>query len=198
MLSESEVSEPLGISRTPVREAFVRLANEGTLKLFPKRGALIIPVTAHDVRDVMEARLLIEPWAASVLAGNGARAPVVENLRTLLASLKASVDHRSILEFQEADRSFHETIVASTGNRVVDAFYRSLRDKQLRMGATALVENDGRVASILTEHLEILEAIARGDGESVAQMVRHHIHQTRVALETRPWNDDATFEKMAD
>ena len=77
MISESEVSEPLGISRTPVREAFLRLEHDGTLKVYPKRGALIVPITAKDVRDVLEARLLVEPWAVSVVAGSLERKSLV-------------------------------------------------------------------------------------------------------------------------
>ena len=79
MISESDVSEPLGISRTPVREAFLRLEHDGTLKVYPKRGALIVPITAKDMRDVLEARLLVEPWAVSVVASSGGRESLGRN-----------------------------------------------------------------------------------------------------------------------
>src|ERR1700742_4801099 len=63
LLGEGEVSEAVGVSRTPVREAFLRLEAEGILRLFPKRGALVVPISAADVEDVMETRLLIERFA---------------------------------------------------------------------------------------------------------------------------------------
>lgn len=185
MISESDVSDPLGISRTPVREAFLRLAGEGTLKLFPKRGALIIPITTGDVRDVMEARLLIELWAVSVVAGRRTRESLVSTLCSLLETLQRAASGHQILEYQEADRSFHEAIVTATGNRVIATFYRSLRDPQLRMGAAALVDNDERIASILAEHRKITEAIAAGDTDTATHLMRVHIERTRDALDTR-------------
>jgi DNA-binding GntR family transcriptional regulator len=185
MISESDVSEPLGISRTPVREAFLRLEHDGTLKVYPKRGALIIPITANDMRDVLEARLLVEPWAVSVVAGSGAREPLVETLRSLLdRQQRAAADHM-VLEYQEADRSFHEAVVAATGNRILDVFYQSLRDRQLRMGAVALAKHEERHGSIVDEHLQIAEAIARGDAETATRIVRIHIGRTRDARDVR-------------
>src|ERR1019366_1792398 len=103
MISESDVSEPLGISRTPVREAFLRLEHDGTLKVYPKRGALIMPITAKDMRDVLEARLLVEPWAVSVVAGSNGRDSLVETLRSLLERLERAATQQLVLDYQEAD-----------------------------------------------------------------------------------------------
>ena len=185
MISESEVSEPLGISRTPVREAFLRLEHDGTLKVYPKRGALIVPITAKDVRDVLEARLLVEPWAVSVVAGSLERKSLVATLRSLLEGLERAADAQLVLEYQEADRSFHEAIVAATQNRILDVFYQSLRDRQLRMGALALAKHEDRHESIVDEHLQITEAISRGDVEVATRIVRVHIGRTRDALDAR-------------
>jgi DNA-binding GntR family transcriptional regulator len=185
MISESDVSEPLGISRTPVREAFLRLEHDGTLKVYPKRGALIIPITAQDMRDVLEARLLIEPWAVAVVARSSGRESLVDTLRSLLDRQQRAAAAEMVLEYQEADRLFHEAIVAATKNRLVDVFYQSLRDRQLRMGAAALAKHHERHGSIVDEHQQIAEAISRGDGESAARIVKIHIGRTRDALDVR-------------
>ncbi len=185
MISESDVSEPLGISRTPVREAFLRLEHDGTLKVYPKRGALIVPITAKDMRDVLEARLLVEPWAVSVVASSGGRESLVETLRALLDRQRHAVGPRRVFEYQEADRLFHEAIVAATENQILDVFYQSLRDRQLRMGAAALAKHHERHGSIVDEHQQIAAAIARGDGETAARVVRIHIGRTRDALDVR-------------
>src|SRR5918997_5132089 len=62
-ITEGEVAEALGMSRTPVREAFLRLEGEGLLRLYPKRGALVVPVSAGEVAAVMETRALVERFA---------------------------------------------------------------------------------------------------------------------------------------
>src|SRR5215210_9105741 len=63
LLSEGEVARRLEMSRTPVREAFLLLEAEGLLRLYPKRGALVVPVSAAEVTDVMETRELVESFA---------------------------------------------------------------------------------------------------------------------------------------
>jgi DNA-binding GntR family transcriptional regulator len=59
LISEGDVAAGVNLSRTPVREAFLRLESEGLLKLFPKRGALVVPVSAAEVEHVMETRLVV-------------------------------------------------------------------------------------------------------------------------------------------
>ncbi len=64
LLTEGELAEAVGVSRTPVREALLRLEAEGLIKLYPKKGALVLPVSAQEIADVVETRLLVEEHAA--------------------------------------------------------------------------------------------------------------------------------------
>src|ERR1700755_2590401 len=66
LLSEGEIAKALGMSRTPVREACLQLEGEGVLKLYPKRGALVVAVSAREVDELFEARLLVERHALGV------------------------------------------------------------------------------------------------------------------------------------
>src|ERR1700744_1417223 len=72
LISEGEVAAALGMSRTPVREAFLRLEAEGLLRLYPQRGALVVPVSSEEARAVIEARLVLEQFAAGKVIGRGA------------------------------------------------------------------------------------------------------------------------------
>src|SRR5260370_27048635 len=80
LISEGEVATALGMSRTPVREAFLRLEAEGLLRLYPQRGALVVQVSSDEARAVIEARLLLEQFAATKVVARGpeARAAVFE------------------------------------------------------------------------------------------------------------------------
>ena len=64
LLSEGQLADAVGVSRTPVREALLRLQGEGLVRLLPKRGALVLPVTVDEAADVMETRRLVESFAA--------------------------------------------------------------------------------------------------------------------------------------
>src|SRR5579862_8673241 len=85
LLSEGEVADAVGVSRTPVREAFLQLAAEGMLTLYPKRGALVVPVSADELREVLVARTLIEPWAAGVVAAKDDRSEDAAAMRRIIA-----------------------------------------------------------------------------------------------------------------
>src|SRR3984885_14821632 len=74
LISEGEVATALGMSRTPVREAFLRLEAEGLLRLYPQRGALVVPVSAEESRSVIEARMILEQFAVGKLVARGPEA----------------------------------------------------------------------------------------------------------------------------
>jgi DNA-binding GntR family transcriptional regulator len=183
LITEGDVSAAVGVSRTPVREAFLRLQAEGLLRLYPKRGALVVPVSAAEVDDVMETRGLLERFAVEKVMASGAHAEVGARLEDSLArqrSLRTSPD-----TFTEADREFHGLLVAATGNQVLVDLYASLRDRQLRMGVTALAREPGRIDRILEEHAEMAAAVGAGDREAAVACVARHLHGTEAALRHR-------------
>jgi DNA-binding GntR family transcriptional regulator len=180
LIGEGEVSEAVGVSRTPVREAFLRLEAEGMLRLFPKRGALVVPISAADVEDVMETRLLIERFAI--------RRVVELELDLddrLLAAIEAQKEHASakdVVAFVDADREFHRIFVAATGNAIVLQMHDSLRDQQNRMGIAALSRSDDRTARILKEHRAIVKAVTKGDPAAAEKLIERHLEETHRLL----------------
>src|SRR5690349_23388986 len=88
LLTEAEIAEAVGVSRTPVREALLRLEAEGLVALYPKRGALVLPVSAQEVDEVIEARTLIEGHAAGKVWPR--RAELIPVLERQLAEMRAA------------------------------------------------------------------------------------------------------------
>ena len=183
LITEGEVSEAVGVSRTPVREAFLRLQAEGLLRLYPKRGALVVPVSAQEIDDVMETRGMIERFAAEKVIGSGRHREVGAQLREALATQRKL--RKSPEPFTEADREFHGLLVAATGNRVLVDLYAALRDRQLRMGVTALARDPQRLDRILEEHAALADALATGRLDDAIACVTHHLHGTEEALRHR-------------
>jgi DNA-binding GntR family transcriptional regulator len=179
LLSEGEVASALQMSRTPVREAFLRLQTEGFLRLYPKRGALVVPVTPTEARAVVEARLALESFAIDKLAMQGpeAMAAVGEQLAAHPACDAAEL---SDAEMHETDRAFHATLVASAGNPVVADLYNALRDKQMRITATA--RTHAVRARITHQHTQVATAIRDGDPELAKARLREHLLGTVRAL----------------
>jgi DNA-binding GntR family transcriptional regulator len=183
LISEGEVAAALGMSRTPVREAFLRLEAEGLLRLYPQRGALVVPVSSGESRAVIEARLVLEQFAVRKVIGRGAavRASVFERLSAELQRQRDAVAQSDWDEFSDADRAFHDVILQESGNAIVAGFYSSLRDRQMRMNRE-LVMHEERITTILEEHRVIAEAVRDGDLQRTDEALRIHLMSTMRTL----------------
>ncbi|OLZ63687.1 GntR family transcriptional regulator [Streptomyces sp. IMTB 2501] len=173
LLTEGELAEAVGVSRTPVREALLRLEVEGLIRLYPKKGALVLPVSAQEIADVVETRQLVEEHAArkAVPAPPG----LLKRLTELLELQKAQAAAGDLAAAAVTDRSFHAEIVRSGGNEILSRLYDQLRDRQLRMGVAVMHSHPDRIAKTLTEHEEILEALRAGDAEAAVEVVHRHV-----------------------
>lgn len=178
LISEGEIAEALEMSRTPVRAAFGQLEAEGLLRLYPKRGALVVPVSASETEAVMETRWVIERYAIE---------RVIERPGDVPEALAASVAAQHGLEgreFVEADREFHRTLVAGTGNEILLTLYDSLRDRQRRMAHATARRTEIRERSI-REHGELADALAAGDGELSVAVLRRHLDGALATIRGR-------------
>lgn len=177
-LTEAEVSEATGTSRTPVREALLRLEAEGFLQIVPKKGAFVPPITDAEVEAVMQARGLVEDWCVRRTA------PIAESLALELELLvdKQQGLQDNAVQFIECDRDFHRTIVRTAGNPVLAEFYESLRDRQVRMGLRAIAASEERTRIVLTEHMAIVEGVRSADPARAAAALAAHLSGTLAAL----------------
>lgn len=179
-LTEAEIAAEFGVSRTPVREALLRLEVEGLVQIMPKKGAFVPPISDADVEATMQARLLVERWAASEAAGAGHS--LESSLNLLLAEQVQLLEADDPGAFIEADRRFHRAIVQTAGNPVLADFYESLRDRQIRMGLRAVTSRPDRGHAVIDEHTAIIVALREGDADAAAAAVEAHLINTAVAL----------------
>ena len=170
LLTEAEIADAVGVSRTPVREALLRLESEGLVALYPKRGALVLPVSAQEVAEVIEARTLVEGHAAARVWPR--RAELAETLVPLLETMRTAED---VYTFMEADRAFHAAVVEAAGNRILADLYHRLRDRQMRMGVATLRLLPERKDQALAEHEGLLAALRADSPERWTGLVLAHI-----------------------
>jgi DNA-binding GntR family transcriptional regulator len=184
LITEGEVADALGMSRTPVREAFLRMEAEGLLRLYPQRGALVIPVSPQEVRAVMEARLVLEQFAAGKVAGQSAEArrAMSDRMATELARQRQTAVTGDLREFSDADRAFHAILIEAAGNSILHDVYGSLRDRQMRMIGESAVREPARMETILAEHSEIAQAVRDGDLTRSLKAIEAHLAGTQRAL----------------
>jgi DNA-binding GntR family transcriptional regulator len=184
LLSEAEVARALAVSRTPAREAFVRLAAEGLLSLLPRRGALVTPLGPTEAADVLEVRHALESGAVRRLARL-----TPERRDDRLASASAAVSEQitalqrgDIAGFVTADERFHAQLVAAAANAIATGFYATLADRQRRMTARAISLNGERLAHFVPEHRRLLQLAAEADIEGFGAALWNHLRDTHEAL----------------
>ncbi len=177
-LTEGEVAEATGTSRTPVREALLRLEAEGFLEIMPKKGAFVPPISPAEVEAVMQARELVESWCVRRVTPAGQE--LLDTLDALVAKQEDLLDEP--IAFIDCDRAFHRAIVRQAGNAVLVDFYESLRDRQIRMGLRAVAQEQNRARAVLAEHRAIVAALRDGEPEAAATAVATHLSSTLAVL----------------
>ncbi|RLV01498.1 GntR family transcriptional regulator [Streptomyces griseocarneus] len=177
LLTEGELAEVVGVSRTPVREALLRLEAEGLLKLYPKKGALVTAVSAQEVADVVETRLLVEKYTAAKAVP--ASEQLLTRLEELLDDMVRQAEAGDLAAVSVSDRAFHAEIVSSAGNQILSRLYDQLRDRQLRMGVAVMHAHPDRIAKNHAEHREILEALRSGDAHAATEIIDRHVSWVR-------------------
>lgn len=188
LLAEGQIADALGVSRTPVREGLLRLEAEGLVRLLPKRGVLVVPVTPEEVSDVLETRRLIERHAVRKLVQGGPSATALAALAGHVAAMTRAVKAHDTVAYVEADRAFHAEIVHRAGNEILTKLYDSLRDRQLRMGVTNLLGDAAggvdmsRMRTSLAEHQHILDAVTKGSLRACDAAVSGHLDGTLELL----------------
>jgi DNA-binding GntR family transcriptional regulator len=179
VVTEGGLAHELGISRTPVREALLRLEVEGLVRLHPKRGAVVSEFSMHEVEDVLEARVLVENHtAAKSFASRETLLPRVEKAHQDMKRRRAEHDTAA---FTEADRVFHELIVDAADNSVLSAIYRMLRERQTLFTSAIVRGRTDRMDAAIAEHDRILAALRGDDEKAFLRVVNEHL-QWSIAL----------------
>ncbi|WP_133753246.1 GntR family transcriptional regulator [Naumannella halotolerans] len=183
MVSEGSIADRLSMSRTPIREAFLRLQAEGWMRLYPKRGALVVEVHPHELEDILEARVVVESAAVrrferSEVSLAQLRSDLLEQI-ALQRSTHATGD---LGAFTAADAAFHWLIVKAGGNALLADFFATLRERQQRMTARSLWRRDDIAATVIAEHERLTDLIAMGDADAFAAALDTHVRGTHRQL----------------
>lgn len=177
-LNEATLAAEAGTSRTPVRDALLRLEVEGFLKRIPNKGAYVPPITDPDIRALMEARGVIERWTAQHSLTALQRS--ADDLQHIIDEQAEAVT--DVNRFIELDIDFHTRMIRLGNNPLLTEFYSSLRQRQLRVGIKAVTHGQERGREVLIEHQQILDAIRDGNSDAVITRIDTHLHSTLLAV----------------
>ncbi|WCR20776.1 GntR family transcriptional regulator (plasmid) [Paracoccus alcaliphilus] len=171
-LDERQLSQDLGVSRTPIREALTILEQEGFVRTVPRRGVFVVRLSKQQIIERITVWAALESMAA-YLAADRASARELRMLRKLFEEFERAPDSEHMHEYSEANINFHQTIIRlgdcqllaeMSANLLIHV--RAIRNVSLRQ--------DNRAERSLSEHMQIIDALEARNGELAAQLVRQH------------------------
>jgi DNA-binding GntR family transcriptional regulator len=171
-LDERTLADQLGISRTPVREALARLAQEGLVEIQPRKGVFILRKTRDEILEMITVWAALESMAAR-LATERASDTEIASLRRLASGFRTSDARAHIDDYSESNITFHQRILELAKcpmlKDIADGLFVHVRAVRSR----AMHESD-RVTRSLADHMQIVEAIEARDGDLASTRVREH------------------------
>ena len=188
-LNERELSERLGVSRTPLREAFRMLAGDGLLVQLPNRGAQVVALSRDDVRHAFELMAVLEGLAGELAAARVSDDDLAE-LHTLQAEMEAAHARHDLPAYYAINRAIHDRLSVIAGNPILAHTYRTLNARlhALRFRSNL---NVAKWNQAVAEHRDMIAALAVRDGAALRDLLIRHVRaKQQVVLETMNNEED--------
>ncbi|PWC28620.1 GntR family transcriptional regulator [Teichococcus aestuarii] len=180
-LLEGELALRLGLSRTPVREAMVRLEQEGLVAITPRHGMRVLPIAAADMREIYEVLTSLEPMAAELLARRPEPAAGLGRLEQACGAMEQALAAQDRPAWAEADEAFHLGLAELCGNRRLAGMVMQVWEQSHRARLFTLHQRPLPARST-AEHRRVLEAIAAGEPERAHALYRRHRRRSGAEL----------------
>ena len=171
-LDERRLSEGLGVSRTPIREAITLLEQEGFVRTQPRRGIFVVRKTKREIVEMITVMAALESMAAR-LAAERAADPDIADLRRLMGEFRAGNGGEGLAEYSDANISFHQAIIRMSGCTMLAEMTENLFI-HMRAIRKITIHQDNRAARSITDHFKIIEALERRDPELAERLAREH------------------------
>ena len=172
-LKEVTIGEEMGVSRTPVREAFRQLELEGLIQIIPNKGAYVTGITEKDVKDIYMIRSLLEGLCARWATEHITKEQMEElEENVYLANFHASKGHME--QLAELDNRFHDILYEACNSKILEHQLKDFHEYVLRVRRKTLADVNRGVASN-KEHEQIMEAIKAKDADSAERLANRHM-----------------------
>jgi DNA-binding GntR family transcriptional regulator len=184
-LVEADLVRMLRTSRSAVRTALVRLAQEGLVEHKRNRGAKVRLIEEHEAAEILESRMVLEGLAARYAARNATKQHVAE-LRALLKEMRALLNAGDLLGLSDLNAKLHARLLEIAENHTVSRLVATLSSQLVRFQYQTIL-SPGRAEQSHAEHRAIVDAVAKGDSDAAEDAVRDHLaHVVETLRAHRP------------
>ncbi|WP_019849245.1 GntR family transcriptional regulator [Desulfitobacterium sp. PCE1] len=171
-LYENKISQELGVSRSPVREA-LRMLEQDELVVVTSTGLVVNPMEFSDMEEIYQCRMAVEPFAAKI-AADKLTTEDLDSLRNLVTQARAYHNKNAYEKVVESNTQFHDIIIQSSGNRRLIGIIEKIRSLIILSRKTEF-ECYQREGDYLDEHEEVLKALTERNGAEAERLLRIHI-----------------------
>ena len=171
-LDERRLSEGLGVSRTPIREAMTLLEQEGFVKTRPRRGIYVVRKSKREIVEMITVMAALESMAARLAAERAAGSEVAD-LRRLMDTFRDGSNGERLAEYSDANIAFHQTIIRMSGCAMLADMTENLYI-HMRAIRKITIHQDNRAARSVVDHIHIIEALEGRDPELAERLAREH------------------------
>ena len=168
-MTQEQIAEKLGVSRTPVREALRMLELENLVELVPRKGAQVLDMSEKDITNILEVRSALEGLATS-LACKKMTKEDLQQLKSMEVDFEKAVADNDVEHFVDIDEDFHDLIFAATENDKLISIFRNLRIQLYRYRMAQAKNNETSMSTIVAHHRSIIRAIENHDAEEGASI----------------------------
>jgi DNA-binding GntR family transcriptional regulator len=181
--SEQEIASRLGMSRTPVHEAVIRLQEEGLVRVLPRRGVVVCAISAVDMREIYGVIIALEAAAAELLAERPSqeRLSTARELEAANKAMENALKKDDLITWAKADESFHKLLIEHSGNQRLLRMYHTIMDQSHRARMITLRIRPKPEGSV-REHRAIVDAIKRGRPPEARELAKQHRVRARNQL----------------
>jgi DNA-binding GntR family transcriptional regulator len=176
-LTEEQLAQELGVSRSPVREALRLLESDGFVELQPRRGAFVARLTAQEAAELFEVREAIEVLIAK-LAARRQNPAAIAQMEMILEKRRPAIRRKDKETLTELNTQFHQLLAIAGENETAERLLVWLRNKSERMYASYVLE---RSHNSWLEHQALLDAVKAGDEELAMELASEHVANARAA-----------------
>ena len=171
-LDEKQLSQQLGVSRTPIREAITLLEQEGFLRTEPRRGIFIVRKTKKQIIELIEMWAALESMAARLATVN-ATDEEIAGLRRIFDEFRTEAPANHLEEYSDANIAFHQAIIRLSGSHLMGKTIENLFIHVRAIRRLTISQSD-RASRSIVDHMRIIEALERRDTELAERLVRQH------------------------
>ena len=193
LIDERQITEQLGISRTPVREAITKLSEENLVTIFPRKGIVVSQISFSDLREMIECRLLVEPYLIhQTFAQLDTEALKALRDKVVAKGSVTGVDADAIED--DFDYAFHMYFAKRAGNHYLEGLMSTLLALSQR-SRIFLPWSPERVSGAANEHIAIIDCALAGDEEGTTEAIRTHLVHSREGY-THVFESHSDFFRM--